>query len=74
MRIISPAKKMNADTDTLCKMARGEMVRFMAVNGIEKAEEIRAFDELDYRYDEKYSDAQTYVFVRRKKEKLPEFE
>ena len=59
---------------TMCKMARGEMVRFMAVNGIEKPEEIKAFEGLDYRYDETYSDAQTYVFVRRKEEKLPEFE
>ncbi len=59
---------------TMCKMARGEMVRFMAVNGIENPEEIKAFEGLDYRYDETYSDAQTYVFVRRKEEQLPEFE
>ncbi len=59
---------------TMCKMARGEMVRFMAVNGIENPEDIKAFEGLDYRYDETYSDAQTYVFVRRKKENLPEFE
>jgi len=58
---------------TMCKMARGEMVRFMAVNGIENPEDIKAFEGLDYRYDEKYSDTQTYVFVRRKEEKLPEF-
>ena len=59
---------------TMCKMARGEMVRFMAVNGIEKPEEIKAFEGLHYRYDETHSDAQTYVFVRRKEEQLPEFE
>ena len=59
---------------TMCKMARGEMVRFMAMNGIENPEDIKAFEGLDYRYDETYSDAQTYVFVRRKKENLPEFE
>ena len=59
---------------TMCKMARGEMVRFMAVNQIERPEDIRAFDGLDYRYDEKRSDAQTYVFVRKKEEKLTEFE
>ena len=59
---------------TMCKMARGEMVRFMAVNGIENPEDIKAFEGLDYRYDETYSEAQTYVFVRRKKENLPEFE
>ena len=55
-------------------MARGEMVRFMAVNGIKNPEEIKAFGGFDYRYDETRSDLQTYVFVRRKKEKLPEFE
>ena len=59
---------------TMCKMARGEMVRFMAVNGIKALEEIKAFDRLHYRYDEKRSDAQTYVFVHRKEETLPEFE
>ena len=62
------------ENGTMCKMARGEMVRFMAVNGIEKPEELRAFDGLEYRFDEKYSDAQTYVFVHRKKAKCPEFE
>ena len=59
---------------TMCKMARGEMVRFMAANGIWKPEDIRAFDGLGYGYEEKNSDEQTYVFVRRKEEKQPEFE
>jgi len=59
---------------TMCKMARGEMVRFMAVNGIEKPEEIKAFEGLDYRYSPEHSDDDTYVFVRQKEEKLPEFE
>ena len=59
---------------TMCKMARGEMVRFMAVNQIERPEELRAFEGLDYRYDAKRSDEQTYVFVRRKEESLPEFD
>ena len=59
---------------TMCKMARGEMVRFMAVNGIENPEDIRAFEGLDYRYSTTYSDEHTYVFVRHKAKKLPEFE
>ena len=59
---------------TMCKMARGEMVRFMAEHQLEKPEEIRAFDRLDYRYEPEYSNAQTYVFVRRRKKKKPEFE
>ena len=59
---------------TICKMARGEMVRFMAANRIEKPEDVKAFAGLGYRYEEKYSDVQTYVFVRRKEETMPEFE
>ena len=59
---------------TMCKMARGEMVRFMAVNGIEKLEEIKAFEGFNYRYSPERSDDDTYVFVRRREEKLPEFE
>ncbi len=59
---------------TMCKMARGEMVRFMAVNGIKAPEEIKAFEGLDYRYSSEYSDNHTYVFARRTGKKLPEFE
>ncbi|MBR5302479.1 MAG: peroxide stress protein YaaA [Clostridia bacterium] len=59
---------------TMCKMARGEMVRFMAANQIERPQDIRAFEGLNYRYDAKRSDEQTYVFVRRKSEIQPEFE
>ena len=59
---------------TMCKMARGEMVRFMAVNRIEKPEEIQAFDGLDYRYSSEYSDDRTYVFVLCKKAKQIDFE
>ena len=58
---------------TMCKMARGEMVRFMAVNQIEQPEEIKAFDGLDYRYAPVYSDEDTFMFLRRGKEKLREF-
>ena len=59
---------------TMCKMARGEMVRFMAVNQIRTPEEIKAFEGLDYRHSEAYSDENTYVFVLQRKEKRPEFE
>ena len=34
-----------------CKMARGEMVRYMAENQIEAPEQIKAFDRLKYRFD-----------------------
>ena len=59
---------------TMCKMARGEMVRFMAVNQMENPEEIKAFTGLDYCYSPEYSDDDTYVFVRRREKKQPEFE
>jgi len=59
---------------TMCKMARGEMVRFMAVNGIKKPEEIQAFEGLDYRYSPADSDDHTYVFVLQKRAKRMEFE
>ena len=49
---------------TMCKMARGEMVRFMAEHQIEDVEEIKAFARLDYRYSEERSDDTTYVFVK----------
>ena len=49
---------------TMCKMARGEMVRFMAEHHILDAEEIKAFDRLHYRYSEEHSDADTYVFLK----------
>ena len=54
---------------TMCKMARGEMVRYMAENQIIEPEEIRAFDRLDYAFDPERSDESTYVFV--KKGKVP---
>lgn len=59
---------------TMCKMARGEMVRFMAVNQIGKPEDIKAFEGLEYRYSPEYSGEHIYVFVRRKEKKMPEFE
>lgn len=49
---------------TMCKMARGEMVRFMAENEICEAEDIKHFDRLDYRFSGKHSDTDTYVFLR----------
>ena len=48
---------------TACKMARGEMVRFMAENNIINAEDIKAFDRQNYRFAPEYSDDNTFVFV-----------
>lgn len=49
---------------TLCKMARGEMVRFMAENRLARPEDLRAFDRYGFRYDREKSDENTYVFIR----------
>ena len=46
------------------KMARGEMVRFMAENQIEDPEEIKAFDRLGYGFRDDLSDQRTFVFIR----------
>lgn len=50
---------------TMCKMARGEMVRFMAQNQIQTPEQTRSFDRLNYRFDGVRSDESTYVFLRK---------
>lgn len=49
---------------TACKMARGEMVRFMAENNITDAEQIKAFDRQNYRFCAQRSDENTFVFIR----------
>ena len=50
---------------TLCKMARGEMVRFMAENRIARPEDLQAFDRYGFRYDSEKSDSNTYVFIKK---------
>ncbi len=49
---------------TYAKMARGEMVRYMAENQIEEPERIKGFNRLGYRYDEGYSSENNYVFIK----------
>lgn len=46
------------------KMARGEMVRFMAEKQVEAVEEIKSFNRLNYSFSEGLSDDDTYVFVK----------
>ena len=48
---------------TMCKMARGEMVRFMAENQIEDPEQIKSFDRMNYRFDPVRSSNDLFVFV-----------
>ena len=49
---------------TLCKMARGEMVRFMAENKIKKPEEIKTFQRLSFQFQPEFSNDAKYVFIR----------
>lgn len=49
---------------TMCKMARGEMVRFMAERNVTRPEEIQAFDRLQFHFAPHLSDEDTYVFLR----------
>ena len=47
-----------------CKMARGEMVRFMAENRVEEPEGIKDFAVMGYRYAKELSSEKEYIFVR----------
>lgn len=49
---------------TMCKMARGEMVRFMAENQIRDPEQIKTFDRLNYCFDLSCSNEENFVFIR----------
>ena len=49
---------------TMCKMARGEMVRYLAEHQIIDPEQIRTFDRLGYRFDPDRSDEKTFVFIQ----------
>ena len=49
-----------------CKMARGEMVRFMAENRVEEPEGIKDFSVMGYRFSEELSSEKEYIFVRKK--------
>ena len=47
------------------KMARGEMVRFMAENRIGSPEEMKGFDRLGYAFRADLSDERTYIFIKK---------
>ena len=49
---------------TYAKMARGEMVRFMAGNNISKPEEMKQFNRLGYRFVDHLSTDMEYVFIK----------
>ena len=46
------------------KMARGEMVRFLAERGAEEPEAMRDFDRLGYAFSPEWSEEDLYVFLR----------
>lgn len=50
---------------TLAKMARGEMVRYLAENEVEDPEGIKGFDRLGYCFDGALSNEQEYVFLKK---------
>jgi cytoplasmic iron level regulating protein YaaA (DUF328/UPF0246 family) len=52
---------------TYAKMARGEMVRFMAENRIEDPDDIKKFDRLGYVYREDLSGETEIVFLKKNK-------
>lgn len=49
---------------TLCKMARGEMVRYLAEHQIQDPEQIRDFHRLGYRFSPEESNDTTYAFIK----------
>ncbi len=53
---------------TLCKMARGEMVRFMAEHNTTQVADIRSFNRLEHTFSEEHSTEHSFVFLRKSKE------
>ena len=49
---------------TMCKMARGQMVRWLAENNVTKAADIREFHDLGYHYDPAESGENHCVFIK----------
>ena len=49
---------------TACKMARGQMVRWMAERGVERAEDLRDFDGLGYAFSPAHSAESNFVFLK----------
>lgn len=50
---------------TMAKMARGEMVRYMAENQPENVDDIKNFGGLDYCFDQSLSNETEYVFLKK---------
>ena len=54
---------------TICKMARGEMVRWLAEQNVADPDDIRGFDRLGYTYRKELSERDHYVFIKESTEK-----
>lgn len=50
---------------TFAKMARGEMVRFLAERQAKNTDEIKEFDYLGYQFSKEASDEKTFVFIKK---------
>lgn len=59
--------KKVVEKGTLAKMARGEMVRFMAEKQIVDVEDIKSFRRLNYAFVDYLSDENTYTFLKKGK-------
>ena len=49
---------------TMCKLARGEMVRYMAETRAEQPEQLKAFDRMGYRFSVEDSTDTNYIFIK----------
>ncbi len=59
--------KRVVEKGTQVKIARGEMVRYMAERQIADVEEIKNFNRLNYAFEEQLSDENTYTFIKGEK-------
>lgn len=49
---------------TMCKMARGQMVRWLAENDVTDPDDVKRFADLDYRFSPAHSTENNYVFIK----------
>ncbi len=52
---------------TMCKMARGQMVRFLAEHYVTDISGIKSFDQFGYTYSKEHSSQHNFVFIKEKK-------
>ena len=69
LRVVTPQFREAKDGESriisfFAKKARGSMARFAVDEGIERAEDLKAFDRDGYRFDEAGSSASDWIFIR----------